>query len=85
MVATADDDAARRAWWTAEVARTSGAPRRSAVLTVRPTEPFPYLPGQHLSVQTPRWPRLWRRYSIANAPRDECSLTLQSTRSTAVW
>jgi NAD(P)H-flavin reductase len=47
-----------------------------AVLTLRPSEPFPYRPGQHLTVQTPRWPRVWRRYSIANAPRDDGSVTL---------
>jgi len=46
------------------------------VLTVQPSEPFPYEPGQHLSVQTPRWPREWRTYSIANAPREDGSLTL---------
>ncbi len=77
MVAAAEEDAARApAWWTAEVTghelRTPGV----AVLTVQPSEPFGYLPGQHLSVQTPRWPRVWRRYSIANAPRPDGSVTL---------
>jgi ferredoxin-NADP reductase len=27
--------------------------------------------GQHISVQTPHWPRLWCTYSIANAPRPD--------------
>lgn len=77
MVSAAEEDAKRTpAWWTAEVTdhelRTPGV----AVLTVQPSEPLPYLPGQHLSVQTPRWPRLWRRYSIANAPRPDGKLTL---------
>jgi ferredoxin-NADP reductase/hemoglobin-like flavoprotein len=77
MAAAADDDAARTpAWWTAEVTAHEQRTAQVAVLTVRPGEPFPYLPGQHLSVQSPRWPRLWRRYSIANAPRDDGSLTL---------
>jgi len=77
MVAAADADAARApAWWTAEVTAHEQRTPQVAVLTLRPAEPFPYLPGQHLSVQTPRWPRLWRRYSIANAPRDDGSLTL---------
>jgi len=33
-------------------------------------------PGQYLSVQTPHWPRLWRRYSVANAPRPDGTLRL---------
>ena len=42
-----------------------------AVLTLQPEQPLNYLPGQHISVQTPHWPRLWRTYSIANAPRPD--------------
>jgi NAD(P)H-flavin reductase len=77
MTAAADDDDRRvPAWWTAEITAHERRTPQVAVLTLRPSEPFPYLPGQHLSVQTPRWPRLWRRYSIANAPRDDGSLTL---------
>jgi NAD(P)H-flavin reductase len=77
MISAAEEDAEHApAWWTAEVTghelRTPGI----AVLTVQPSEPFPYQPGQHLTVQTPRWPRVWRRYSIANAPRDDDSVTL---------
>jgi NAD(P)H-flavin reductase/hemoglobin-like flavoprotein len=77
MINAAEEDAGSApAWWTAEVTghelRTPGV----AVLTVQPSEPFIYQPGQHLSVQTPRWPRLWRSYSIANAPRPDGSLTL---------
>jgi len=77
MSGAAEDDAANAPpWWTAEVTAHDLRTPHVAVLTLRPGEPFPYLPGQHLSVQTPRWPRLWRRYSIANAPRDDGSLTL---------
>jgi NAD(P)H-flavin reductase len=46
------------------------------VLTIRPGEPFPYQPGQYLSVQVLRWPRVWRSYSIANAPRADGTLDL---------
>jgi NAD(P)H-flavin reductase/hemoglobin-like flavoprotein len=77
MIKSAEEDSAKApAWWTAEVIghelRTPGV----GVLTVQPSEPFPHRPGQHLSVQTPRWPRIWRNYSIANAPRPDGSLTL---------
>ncbi len=77
MIAAAEEDAAHApAWWTAEVTGHQLRTPQVAVLTVQPSEPFPYLAGQHLSVQTPRWPRLWRNYSIANAPRPDGSLTL---------
>jgi NAD(P)H-flavin reductase/hemoglobin-like flavoprotein len=64
------------AWWIATV---TGAERRApdiAVLTLQPEQPLSYLPGQHVSVQTPHWPRMWRRYSVANAPRPDGSLRL---------
>jgi len=77
MLVAAEEDAAHApAWWTAEVTGHELRTPQVAVLTVQPAEPFPYEPGQHLSVQTLRWPRLWRNYSIANAPREDGSLTL---------
>jgi NAD(P)H-flavin reductase/hemoglobin-like flavoprotein len=77
MINAAEDDAAKApAWWTAEVTGHQLRTPQVAVLTLQPSRPFPYLPGQHLSVQTPRWPRLWRNYSIACAPRPDGSLTL---------
>ena len=57
------------AWWAAEVTGHVMAAPGTAILTLRPEEPLPYLPGQHVPVQTPRWPRLWRPYSVAWAPR----------------
>jgi NAD(P)H-flavin reductase/hemoglobin-like flavoprotein len=77
MLVAADEDAAQApAWWTAEVTRHELRTPQVAVLTVQPSEPFAYEPGQHLHVQTPRWPREWRTYSIANAPRADGSITL---------
>jgi NAD(P)H-flavin reductase/hemoglobin-like flavoprotein len=77
MISAAEEDAANApAWWTAEVTRHELRTPGVAVLTMQPSEPFPHQPGQHLSVQTPRWPRIWRSYSIANAPRPDGSLTL---------
>ncbi|GII78851.1 oxidoreductase [Sphaerisporangium rufum] len=64
------------AWWPAEVI---GHERRTpgiAVLTLRPDPPLEYVPGQYIDVQTPRWPRVWRSYSIANAPRPDHTLRL---------
>ncbi|HUZ38596.1 MAG TPA: globin domain-containing protein [Streptosporangiaceae bacterium] len=66
------------AWSLAEV--TGHDPRRPdlAVLRIRPdaAEALSYRPGQHISIQVPRWPRVWREYSIANAPRPDGLLRL---------
>jgi NAD(P)H-flavin reductase/hemoglobin-like flavoprotein len=64
------------AWWVATVNRTERRGPDVAVLTVEPEQPLPYRPGQYVTVQTPHWPRLWRRYSIANAPRPDGLLSL---------
>lgn len=40
-----------------------------AVIRLRPSDPLPYQAGQYVPVQVTRWPRAWRTYSIANAPR----------------
>ncbi len=56
-------------WWTGEIVRHERRTDSLAVLTIRPGQPLPYRPGQYLSVQVPRWPRVWRYFSVANAPR----------------
>jgi NAD(P)H-flavin reductase/hemoglobin-like flavoprotein len=77
MIDAAERDAEHApAWWIGTV--TAAELRRPdiAVLTVAPEQPLSFLPGQYISVQTPYWPRLWRRYSIANAPRADGTLCL---------
>ncbi len=64
------------AWWTGTVTRTERRGPDVAVLTVDPGQPMSYLPGQYVSVQTLYRPRLWRKYSIANAPRPDGMLRL---------
>jgi NAD(P)H-flavin reductase len=64
------------AWWIATVTRTELRGPDIAVLTLQPEQPLSYLSGQHVSVQTPRWPRLWRTYSIANTPHPDGLLRL---------
>jgi NAD(P)H-flavin reductase len=63
-------------WWLAEVVEHEVHGPDLAVLTLLPSQPVPYQAGQHISIQTPRWPRLWRDYSVANAPREDGSLVL---------
>ena len=77
MIAAAERDAEQSPpWWLAEIVAHEKRGPDLAVLTLQPSQPVPYLPGQHISIQTPRWPRLWRNYSVANAPRDDGTLTL---------
>lgn len=63
-------------WWTGEVVGHSRRTADVAVITVRVHGRLPYVAGQYVSVQTPRWPRVWRNYSIANAPRADGQLSL---------
>jgi NAD(P)H-flavin reductase/hemoglobin-like flavoprotein len=77
MIDAAERDAEHTpAWWIATVTATELRGPDIAVLTVAPEQPLSYRPGQYVSVQTPHWPRLWRRYSIANAPRPDGTLHL---------
>jgi NAD(P)H-flavin reductase/hemoglobin-like flavoprotein len=57
------------AWWVAEIVSHELRAPGVAVLRLAPTEPLPYVPGQYLHVQVTKWPRQWRPYSIASAPR----------------
>jgi len=41
------------------------------VLRVATQQPLPYLPGQSVAVEYEHRPRMWRYYSMANAPRDD--------------
>ncbi|MGH3407691.1 MAG: globin domain-containing protein [Streptosporangiaceae bacterium] len=56
-------------WWVGEIVGHDRRGDSVAVVTIRPDRPFPYRPGQYLTLQVTRWPRIWRAYSIANAPR----------------
>jgi NAD(P)H-flavin reductase/hemoglobin-like flavoprotein len=70
MMAAARDDAhAQPPWWIGEIVGHDLRCPDLAVITIRPDQPLSYIPGQYLAVQVPRWPRLWRNFSIANAPR----------------
>jgi NAD(P)H-flavin reductase/hemoglobin-like flavoprotein len=70
MIAAASADAGRQPpWWVGEIVRHERRTGTVAVLTIRPDSPLGYVPGQYLGVQVTRWPRVWRNFSIANAPR----------------
>jgi NAD(P)H-flavin reductase/hemoglobin-like flavoprotein len=84
-------EAARRAaldtpdWWLAEIVEKDLRKRDIAVLTIRPDQPFPYEAGQYVSVETPWWPRVWRWFSMANAPREDNTFQLHVRAIPAGW
>jgi NAD(P)H-flavin reductase/hemoglobin-like flavoprotein len=67
--AAAADARDHPAWWVGEIVEHDRRAESVAVLTIRTDKPLPYRAGQYVPVQVPRWPRVWRPYSIANAPR----------------
>ena len=73
--AAAEDEVVSPAYWSARVVDHQQRTPEIAVLTVEPDQPYPFHAGQHATVQTARWPRIWRSYSIANAPRPDNLLT----------
>ena len=86
MIKAAEQDAAKGpASWTAEVVNVDHRADGIAVLTIAPDQPLPFMAGQHLTVQTPRWPRVWRPYSIACRPRDDGLLALHVKAVPGGW
>lgn len=72
MIRSAEDDSARSpSSWPAEVVACEERGPGIAVLTIAPDQELPFQAGQHITLQTPRWPHVWRPYSIAGCPRDD--------------
>jgi NAD(P)H-flavin reductase/hemoglobin-like flavoprotein len=67
--AAAAEAAVAPAWWNAEITAHELRAPGVAVLRLAPSQPLPYLAGQYLWVQVPKWPRQWRMFSAATAPR----------------
>ncbi|MEU3514247.1 globin domain-containing protein [Streptomyces sp. NPDC006654] len=83
--AAATDELRAPAWWHAEVLTHEHMTADVAVLTVRPEQPYPYLAGQYAAMETPWWPRVWRHYSFASAPRSDGLLTFHVKAVPAGW
>jgi NAD(P)H-flavin reductase/hemoglobin-like flavoprotein len=71
--------------WTAEVIQHEDRGNGIVVLTVAPDEVLPYAAGQHVTVQTARWPRVWRPYSVACRPRDDGLISLHVKAVPGGW
>ncbi|MPY56524.1 globin domain-containing protein [Streptomyces spongiae] len=76
MISAAEqDEAVRPAVWPATVVHRVSRGHGIVEITVRPHMPYEYAAGQYVSVETPWWPKQWRYYSPANAPREDGTLT----------
>ncbi|MER5930928.1 globin domain-containing protein [Streptomyces sp. NPDC002054] len=76
MISTAEEDeAVRPAVWPATVVHRVSRGHGIAEITVRPHIPYEYSAGQYVSLETPWFPKQWRYYSAANAPRADGTLT----------
>ncbi|MGY1436788.1 globin domain-containing protein [Streptomyces reniochalinae] len=73
------------AWWDAEIVSHERRTPQVAVITVRPDQPYPFRAGQYTSLETPWWPRVWRHYSFASAPRTDGLLTFHVKSVPAGW
>ncbi|WP_214408459.1 globin domain-containing protein [Sphaerisporangium fuscum] len=86
MIKAAEQDAAYAPpAWTAVVVGHERRSREIAVITVEPEQPYAYKAGQYLTLQTPQWPKVWRPYSIANAPRRDNRLTFHVRAISGGW
>jgi len=63
-------------WWIAEIVSHELRSPGVAVIRLRPSQPLPYQAGQYVPVQVTKWPRVWRPYSLAAAPRPNGLLEL---------
>jgi NAD(P)H-flavin reductase/hemoglobin-like flavoprotein len=76
MIQAAEDDAAvNPAVWHARIVDHRRRGPGIAEVTVLPDTHYPFVAGQYASVETPWEPRMWRHYSVANAPRPDGTLT----------
>ena len=86
MLTGAADDAAQPAFWHAEVLAHERRGRGDvAVFTCRPLDPFDFRAGQYVSIENQYQPRLWRNYSVANAPRADATLEFHVRAAPAGW
>jgi NAD(P)H-flavin reductase/hemoglobin-like flavoprotein len=72
-------------FWTAEVVGNEQRRPGISILTVASYLPLPYESGQRLTVQTPRWPKVWRPYSIACRPREDGLMTFHVKAVPGGW
>jgi NAD(P)H-flavin reductase/hemoglobin-like flavoprotein len=72
MIAAARaDEELRPPWWRGMVVAQERRSYDVTVLHVQPEPALEYAAGQSVAIECPSRPRLWRYYSMANAPRQD--------------
>jgi NAD(P)H-flavin reductase/hemoglobin-like flavoprotein len=74
IAAASQDEATRPAFWSGTVISCERKAFDISVLQVRSEPRLDFVPGQSVAIESPLRPRLWRYYSIANAPRGDGTL-----------
>lgn len=75
MVAAAkDDESTNPPFWQGTVLSCERKAFDISVLQVRPEPRLDFIPGQSVAIESPARPKVWRYYSIANAPRADGTL-----------
>ncbi|MHA6764249.1 globin domain-containing protein [Streptacidiphilus sp. PAMC 29251] len=80
IAAAAEVPASVPSSWDGEVVQHERHGADLAVLTVRPRQPYPFVPGQYATLTVPELPQVWRPYSVANAPRADGTLDFHVRR-----
>ncbi|MEV0093965.1 globin domain-containing protein [Streptomyces sp. NPDC050738] len=83
--AAAEDELTSPPWWLAEVVSHELRAPDIAVVTLRPHQPYPFRAGQYAAMETSWWPRVWRHYSFASAPRPDGLLSFHVKAVPAGW
>ncbi|MDH6130704.1 NAD(P)H-flavin reductase/hemoglobin-like flavoprotein [Kitasatospora sp. MAA4] len=73
--AALEDAQHRPAVWQARVVDHQRRSVDLAEITVQTDHPYPFTGGQFVSMETPWWPKTWRYYSPAHAPRPDGTIT----------
>ncbi|WP_020524264.1 globin domain-containing protein [Catelliglobosispora koreensis] len=84
MIAGANEDDSPP-YWYAEVVAHERRGRDVAVFTCRPLRPMLFEPGQYCSLETHYQPRMWRTYSMANAPRPDNTIDFHVRALDSGW
>jgi len=84
MIAGAESDT-NPPYWHAEVLTHQRRSTDIAVFTCRPMQPLDYRAGQYVSIECRYQPRLWRVYSMANAPRKDGTMEFHVRALGAGW
>ncbi|HEV3292088.1 MAG TPA: globin domain-containing protein [Streptosporangiaceae bacterium] len=72
-------------WYRGRVVRHERRTADVVVLDIETDLPIPYEPGQYITVQHGKWPRVWRQFSLATAPDGSGHIELHVRRVPGGW